>query len=447
MRVSIVGTGYVGLVTGVCLAHLGHDVVCVDVDVAKVAAINAGRAPIHEDGLPDLLTGVIGSRFSATTDLAAAVANTEITLIAVGTPFGEERIDLGQIEAAAQEIGTALANLDRYHLVAVKSTVVPGTTEELVGPALARASGRQLGADIGLGMNPEFLREGVAVQDFLAPDRIVLGGIDERSLATLDALYAVYEDVPVLRVDPRTAEMIKYTNNALLALLISFSNEIGNLSAELGCDVTEVLEGVQLDHRWTPEVDGQRIRPAILTYLAAGCGFGGSCFPKDVRALLAHGRSQDLPMHLLDAVLKVNDEQPGRLLDLLHRHLDPAGSAVTVLGAAFKPGTDDVRESPTLRVVPALRAAGAHVTVHDPIALGNLAAVLEDDEVRCESDLARALEVADAVVLVTSWPQYAAVPELLGDRAVPVIDGRRMLSVDELAVYDGIGYSESPTRC
>jgi UDPglucose 6-dehydrogenase len=383
---------------------------------------------------------VVGSRFSATTDLEGAVADTTVTLIAVGTPFGEDRIDLAQIEGAAEEIGRALAGLDRYHVVAVKSTVVPGTTEDVVGPALARSSGRRLGSDIGLGMNPEFLREGVAVQDFLNPDRLVLGGIDDHTLTVLDELYAVYDDVPVLRVDPRTAEMIKYTNNALLALLISFSNEIGNLSASLGCDVTEVLEGVHLDHRWTPAVDGQRIRPAILTYLAAGCGFGGSCFPKDVKALLAHGRSQQLPMHLLEATIVVNEAQPSRLIELLGRHLDPAGAKVTVLGAAFKPGTDDVRESPTLRTVPELRAAGANITVHDPIALDNLRDALGDDQVCLEPDLQRALAGADAVVLVTAWPDYAALPELLAGRRVPVIDGRRMLTADEIEVYDGIGY-------
>lgn len=440
MRVSIVGTGYVGLVTGVCLAYLGHDIVCVDTDAEKVAAINAGRSPIHEEGLQELLDVVVNSRFSATTDLAAAVAGTSVTLIAVGTPFGEDRIDLAQIRRAAEEIGTALAAVDRYHLVVVKSTVVPGTTEDVVGPTLERASGRQLGSEIGLGMNPEFLREGVAVQDFLEPDRLVLGGIDDRSLAALDELYAVYDDVPMLRVDPRTAEMIKYTNNALLALLISFSNEIGNLAARLGCDITEVLEGVHLDHRWTPTLAGERVRPAILTYLAAGCGFGGSCFPKDVRALLAHGRSQELPMHLLEAVLQVNEEQPGVLLDLVRRHVEPTGAKITVLGAAFKPGTDDVRESPTLRAVPQLRAAGASVTVHDPIALGNLRTALADEEVCYEQDLELALEGADAVVLVTAWPVYSGLPSLLSGRRVPVIDGRRMLPVNGLEVYEGIGF-------
>jgi UDPglucose 6-dehydrogenase len=440
MRISIVGTGYVGLVSGVCLAHVGHDVVCVDLDEDKVARINAGHSPIHEDRLPELLAGVVGSRLRATSDLEEAVHATEVTILAVGTPFGEDRIDLAQIRSAAEQVGRALRDLDRYHVVVVKSTVVPGTTEEVVGPALEEGSGRRLGADIGLAMNPEFLREGVAVDDFLTPDRIVLGGIDERSIDLLSELYAVFAEIPVLRVDPRTAEMVKYTSNALLATLISFSNEIGNLCSELGTDVVEVREWVHLDRRFSPMIGDTRVSPGMLTYLAAGCGFGGSCFPKDVKALVAHGESVGMEMPLLHSVLDINEAQPEMLLTRLRRHLEPAGARVVVLGAAFKPGTDDVRESPTLRVVPDLVAAGAQVVLHDPIALDNARAMLGDAQVEYEADLARALAGADAVMLVTSWPAYAEVPKLLDGRDLPVIDGRRMLAGDLLPGYDGVGY-------
>ena len=440
MRVSVVGTGYVGLVSGVCLAHVGHDVVCVDLDADKVDAINAGSSPIHEDGLAELLGGVVGDRFRATTDLAGAIAATEVTILAVGTPFGEDRIDLGQIVAAAEQIGAALADLDRYHVVVVKSTVVPGTTEEVVGPAIAAASGKRIGQDVGLAMNPEFLREGVAVEDFLEPDRIVLGGVDERTLEVLSELYSVFESTPILHVDPRTAEMIKYTSNALLATLISFSNEVGNLCAELGTDVTEVLEGVHLDRRLSPIVDGQRVSPGILVYLGAGCGFGGSCFPKDVKALVAHGEAADVPMPILRSVIDVNEAQPEVLLDRLRRHLEPDGARIAVLGAAFKPGTDDIRESPTLKIVPRLREAGAHVVVHDPIALPNVRAALGEDGIDYEADLEVALKGADAALLVTAWPEYAALPELLHGSDVLVVDGRRMLSPADLGRYDGVGY-------
>jgi UDPglucose 6-dehydrogenase len=442
VKVSIVGTGYVGLVSGVCLAHVGHDVTCVDVDAEKVAAINAGHSPIHEEGLEDLLRGVVGARCRATTDLAGAVADTEVTILAVGTPFGEDRIDLGQIVAAAEQIGVALQDLDRYHVVVVKSTVVPGTTEEVVGPAIERSSGRRIGEDIGLAMNPEFLREGVAVADFLEPDRIVLGGVDDHTLQVLGELYAVFDPTPILRTDPRTAEMVKYTSNALLASLVSFSNEIGNLCAELGTDVTDVLAGVHLDRRLSPVVDGARISPGLLTYLAAGCGFGGSCFPKDVKALVAHGEAAGVPMPVLRSVLDVNRAQPGVIVERLRRRLDPAGARIAVLGAAFKPGTDDVRESPALEVVRQLRAAGATVVVHDPIALRNFTAALADGSVLATEDLREALTDADAVVLLTAWPAYDEVPALLDGRDTLVVDGRRMLSSASVARYDGVGYPD-----
>jgi UDPglucose 6-dehydrogenase len=440
VRISIVGTGYVGLVSGVCLAHVGHDVVGVDLDPSKVAAINAGHCPIHEDGLADLLAGVVGTRFRATDDLRSAVADTEVTILAVGTPFGEDRIDLGQIRAAAEQVGAALTDVDRYHVVVVKSTVVPGTTEEVVGPALVSASGRQLGHDIGLAMNPEFLREGVAVSDFLDPDRIVLGGIDDRTLDALDEVYAPFDGVPVLHVDPRTAEMVKYTSNALLATLISFSNEIANLSAAVGTDVERVLDGVHLDRRLSPVVDGTRVSPSILTYLRAGAGFGGSCFPKDVRALVAHGEHADVPMPLLRSVLDVNGRQPQVLVDRVLHHLDPAGAHIAVLGVAFKPGTDDVRSSAAFPVVAALRTAGADVVVHDPVALDNFRAARDDDGVTYTDDLATALEGADAVVLTTAWPEYEQLPQLLHGREVLLVDGRRMLDPAALPRYDGIGY-------
>ncbi|WP_052667089.1 UDP-glucose dehydrogenase family protein [Nitriliruptor alkaliphilus] len=440
MRISIVGTGYVGLVSGVCLAHLGHDVVCVDLDAEKVASINAGICPIHEVGLAELLRGVLGERFRVTTDVIAAIAETEVTMLAVGTPFGEDRIDLGQIEGAADQLGHALASIDRYHVVVVKSTVVPGTTEDVVGPVLEARSGRHLGTDIGLAMNPEFLREGAAVEDFLAPDRIVLGGIDERTLDVLTELYSVFQDVPVLRVDPRTAEMIKYSSNALLTTLISFSNEIGNLCGELGTDVTEVLGGVHLDRRLSPVVDGARISPGVLSYLEAGCGFGGSCFPKDVKALVAHGEAVEVDMPLLRSVLAVNTAQPGVLVDRLRRHLDPRGARVAVLGAAFKAGTDDVRESPALAVISLLRDAGAEVVVHDPVALVHAEAALGSDGISFVDDLATAIDGADAIILVTAWPEYAALPELLAGRSTLLVDGRRMLTPDAFPRYDGIGF-------
>ncbi len=441
MRLSVIGTGYVGLVSGVCLAHVGHDVQCVDIDASKVDRINAGECPIHEDGLTELMQGVLGTRFSATTDLGAAIADTEMTLIAVGTPFGEERIDLGQIRAAATAIGEELKKKDGYHVVVVKSTVVPGTTEDVVLPILEEVSGKKAGADFGVGMNPEFLREGVAVPDFLNPDRIVIGGNDDAALDVMGRVYEVFPDADVMRTTPRTAEMIKYTANSLLATLISFSNEIGNLSAAVGVDVTDVMAGVHLDHRFSPILeDGTRVRPASLTYLEAGCGFGGSCFPKDVKALAAHAKAAGVDAPILNGALKINEEQPGRFIEPVLWALD-RGAKVTVLGAAFKPNTDDVRESPTLRIVPPLVEAGMQVVLHDPIALDNAKDLLGDG-LRYEADLDEALAGADAVVLVTSWADYADLPARLAAMETPPLlaDGRRMFDPGDVARYVGVGF-------
>jgi UDPglucose 6-dehydrogenase len=234
MKISVLGTGYVGLVSGVCLAEKGHQVICVDIDPQKVAQTNQGIPVIFENGLEALLKKNILSRFSATTDLGWAIMETDLSIIAVGTPFNGDQIDLTYIREVSRQIGETLREKRGYHVVVVKSTVVPGTTESVVLPIIEKASGKKGGADFGVGMNPEFLREGMAVQDFMNPDRIVLGGVDERTLDQLESLYSVFEGVDIIRTTPKTAEMIKYTSNALLATMISFSNEIGNLCASLG---------------------------------------------------------------------------------------------------------------------------------------------------------------------------------------------------------------------
>lgn len=448
MKVSIVGTGYVGLVSGVCLAHLGHEVICVDLDTEKVDRINAGETPIHERGLDALLAQTIGQRLTATTDLAAAVAGTEITLIAVGTPFAGEQIDLGQIEAAARQIGAALAGKDGYHTVVVKSTVVPGTTEDVVLPLVEQSSGRAAGTGFGVGMNPEFLREGEAVEDFLNPDRVVLGGIDALSLDALAELYAVFPGVDVVRTTPRTAEMIKYAANSVLATMISFSNEIANLATAVGgVDVAEVMRGVHLDRRLSPILgkdwrEGDRIVPGFTTYLEAGCGFGGSCFPKDVKALIAHGQAMGEEMALLNAVIAVNEAQPQRVVDLLSEGLgELGGRRIAILGLAFKPNTDDMRESPAIPVVQALAAAGAELVAFDPVAESEARKVFNGTAVEYAGDLAAAIAGVDAVALMTRWSEFERLPQLLADRDPQplVVDGRRMLAKESVARYRGIG--------
>ena len=444
MKISVLGTGYVGLVSGVCLAEKGHEVICVDIDEEKVRKTNQGVPIIYEKGLDELLARNIAVRFSATTDLRSAVLETDISLIAVGTPFNGDEIDLTFIRDVSRQIGGALRDKNSYHVVVVKSTVVPGTTEEVVLPIVENASGKKAGQDFGIGMNPEFLREGMAVEDFLYPDRIVLGGLDERSLDHLESLYSVFEGVDVIRTTPRTAEMIKYTANSLLATMISFSNEIGNLCSTLGgVDVVDVMKGVHLDRRLCPVLPGgQRVLPQFITYLEAGCGFGGSCFPKDVKALIAHGKKAGHPMSLLDAVIRINEDQPKQVISILKSHFAQLkGLRVAVLGLAFKPGTNDMRESPAIPIVTDLLDAGAAVRAFDPVASDEARRIFDDKRITYFDSLSQALEDADAALLLTRWEEFASLPELLaGKKPSPLlIDGRRMLDKKSLARYAGIG--------
>lgn len=446
MRVSIIGAGYVGLVTGACLAGKGHEVRCVDLDADRVALINSAVPPIHEEALPELLSEVVGRRLDATTDLPAAVAWSDVTMIAVGTPLGADgRIDLRHVITATEQIGQALRDreVDRYHVTAVKSTVVPGTTIDVVVPTLEEAAGRRAGDRFGVGVNPEFLTEGTAVRDFMMPDRIVIGGIDEHSISTIEALYATFPDTPRVRTNPSTAELIKYTSNALLATMISFANEIGNVAMALGdIDVADVMSGVHSSIYLMPRLeDGRRVRAPITSFLEAGCGFGGSCLPKDVGALISHGEQAGTSMRLLRAVMDTNAGQPQRLVTLVRDGLGGLdGRAVTVLGLAFKPGTDDLRESPAFPVIDALLAEGAHVTAHDPVAIPAGRSRLSD-RVRLVEDLADAVAGAHAVVIVTRWDQYTDLPKVIADHGPQplVVDGRRILPPGAVERYSGIG--------
>jgi UDPglucose 6-dehydrogenase/GDP-mannose 6-dehydrogenase len=445
MKISIIGTGYVGLITGICLAEKGHFVIAVDLDTEKVESINAGKMPIHEPGSGDLLLKHIGTRFGVTTDLADAVRGSELTFIAVGTPFDGKEIDLTFIRNAAASIGAAFREKSGYHVVIVKSTVVPGTTDEVVRTILEKESGKRAGVDFGLGMNPEFLSEGSAVADFMHPDRIVLGGIDDRTQDALAEVYASFEGVPVLRTSTKTAEMIKYTSNALLATAISFSNEIARFCSDVGgIDCAEVMRGVHLAQYLTPFTPAGRIRAPIAAFFEAGCGFGGSCLPKDVKALIARGARAGSDMKLLREVIEINEGQPWHMLALLRKGLgrdDLRGVPVAVLGLAFKPETDDLRESPAFPLIDLLLAEGAEVVVYDPVALEGARKRLADRKVAYASSLEEALLRSTALALVTSWSEFAEIPALLEklDREPVVVDGRRMLDKRKIKHYFGIG--------
>lgn len=442
-RISVIGTGYVGLVSGACFAEIGHDCVCVDIDAAKVERINAGEAPIHEKGLEPILRRHIGKRLRATTDLRSAVHESEITFIAVGTPFDGQRIDLKFVREAARQIGAALRDKDGYHVVVVKSTVVPGTTDEVVLPELESASGKRAGKDFGVGMNPEFLTEGVAVEDFMRPDRIVLGGIDEATVAAQRRVYAMFTQTPVLATNNKTAEMIKYASNSVLATMISFSNEIANLCSALGgVDAADVMRGVHLARYFTTTLEGgKQVKAPISSFLWAGCGYGGSCLPKDTKALSAHGAAHASPMPLLDAVIRTNQAQPARMIALLEKHFSSLRNLrVALLGLAFKEDTDDMRESPAIPIARILVERGARVVAYDPIARDAARAVLPAG-IRYAETLDQALADVDAALLVTRWGEFNRLPELLAKRAdAPLlIDGRRMIDPDSVPKYEGIG--------
>ncbi len=444
MKVSVAGTGYVGLVSGVCLAELGHDVVCVDIDKDKVEKINSAIPPIYEKGLEALLKkNTASGKLTAVTDLKSAVLNSDITLIAVGTPFDGERIDLTYIKSVSEEIGKAIAEKSSYHVVVVKSTVVPGTTDDVVLPIIEKASGKKLGIDFSVGMNPEFLKEGEAIVDFMYPDRIVYGASDSKGLSSIRTLYDVFPDVTKLETDNRTAEMIKYTANSLLATMISFSNEIANLCAITGVDVTQVTKGVHLDKRLSPILeDGTRITPSITTYIEAGCGFGGSCFPKDVKALVSYGEELGSPMQLLRSVVELNATQPFKVIQLLEKHMpDYSGKTIAILGLSFKPGSDDMRESPAIPIINKLHEGGAKIKAYDPIAKHEAQKIFKNINIEYCENLSSTIKDVDVVILVTRWDEFSKLANLIPTAmdGPLIIDGRRMLDKKDFTNYTGIG--------
>jgi len=436
MQVTVVGSGYVGTTLAACLADAGHDVTAVDIDPDVVAAINDGRAAIHEPGLDDLLAEHAGDRLRATTEYES-VPDADVTFLAIGTPSNEDgSIGLGALGAAAEMTGEALAgdgnvsgaNPDDRHLVVVKSTITPPGVGE-IREALREGAGDA--ADrVELATNPEFLREGSAVGDFQHPDKLVFGTESEWATERLEALYgpllaATDGDVPVIRTDPETAVMIKYANNAFLASKISLANDLGNICKRFGIDAYEVMDAVGLDDR----IGAQ--------FLRSGVGWGGSCFPKDIDAIRAAAREAGYEPALLDAAVAVNDGQPERMLELLDAHAAVSGKRVAVLGLAFKPGTDDVRNSRAIPIIEGLQAQGAEVVGYDPVAAENTRERFPDIEYA--DSAATALDGASAALVVTDWDEFAALDDAFDAMADPVvIDGRRVIERREGLTYEGL---------
>ena len=394
MRVAMIGTGYVGLVSGACMADFGHDVTCVDKDAGKIETLRRGEIPIYEPGLHTLVrTNVSGGRLAFTTDLAGAVGAADAVFIAVGTPSrrGDGHADLSFVYDAAREVATALKG---FTVVIVKSTVPVGTGDEVERIIEETAPGK----DVLVASNPEFLREGAAVYDFKHPDRIVIGANDERARAVVAEVYRPLSlnQLPIFHTSRRNAELIKYAANAFLATKITFINEIADLCEKVGGDVQEIARGIGLDNR----IGGK--------FLHAGPGFGGSCFPKDIRALIKTAQDHEVPLRILEAVAAVNENRKramarkvsGMFADGLR------GKTIAVLGLSFKPNTDDMREAPSVPLITALQDMGARVRVFDPASMDAAKAILVN--VTYADSAYECAEGADALVITTEWEQFRA---------------------------------------
>jgi UDPglucose 6-dehydrogenase len=427
MHVAMIGTGYVGLVSGACFADFGHTVTCIDKDVAKIERLNAGGIPIYEPGLDVLVAqNVRAGRLSFTTDAAEAVRKADAVFIAVGTPSrrGDGHADLSYVHAAAEEIA---ALVEGFTVVVTKSTVPVGTGDAIEKIMLAVRPD----ADIAVVSNPEFLREGAAIEDFKRPDRVVVGTEDERAKDLMRELYRplFLNETPILFTGRRTSELIKYAANAFLAMKITFINEISDLCEAVGADVQQVARGIGLDGR----IGGK--------FLNAGPGYGGSCFPKDTLALVRTARDAGAPVELIEATVRVNDARKKAMAGKVAKAVagDLAGKTVGVLGLTFKPNTDDMRDAPSLDIVPALQAAGARVQAFDPE--GHEARALLKD-VDFKDNPYDAAQDADVLVIITEWDQFRALDldriKLLM-RTPALVDLRNIYSDDDVGSH-GVAY-------
>ncbi len=431
MKVCVIGTGYVGLVAGAGFADMGSDVVCCDIDQSKVDMLKAGKLPIYEPGLEDLVErNVKEGRLSFTTDVPAGVANAQVIVLAVGTPPGPDgSANLQYIFNAAE---TAAKSLTGWAVLVTKSTVPVGTGDRI--EALVREVAKH---PVAVASNPEFLKEGDAVSDFMKPSRVIIGTDDEKAIETLEALYAPFTRSRdrMLVMDRRSAELAKYAANSMLATRISFMNDLATLCDILGADIELVRKGMGSDDRIGPK------------FLYPGAGFGGSCFPKDLRACISTGRDAGHHLRILEAVVEVNDAQKKRLGEKVLKHFggNVKGKHIALWGLAFKPGTDDVREAPALVLIEQMLAAGAQVSATDPVAIEATQKVL-GERIRFEANNYDCAKDADALVLVTEWHQYRRpdferLKKLM--KSPVVVDGRNAWNPAELKAtgftYYGIG--------
>lgn len=445
MNITVIGSGYVGLVSGACLADLGNNVICLDVDPKKIEMLQSGRVPIYEPGLDEVIArNAAAGRLRFTTDVAESVGHGLIQMIAVGTPSGEDgSADLQYVVAAARAIGRVMTE---YKVIVDKSTVPVGTADKVRAAVQEELDKRGVKIDFSVVSNPEFLKEGAAIDDFNRPDRIVIGADDPQAIEHMRKMYAPFQrnHDRLIVMDVKSAELTKYAANAMLATRISFMNELANLAEKVGADIEHVRKGIGSD---------QRIG---YHFLYSGCGYGGSCFPKDISALQRTGEEYGLPMQVLDAVERVNDAQKTVLLQKIDKHFggDVKGKHFALWGLAFKPGTDDMREATSRVVLEGLWQRGATVTAYDPVAIEETKHIYgERADLRYAANPLEALKNADALIIVTEWkafksPDFAVIKETLKQ---PVIfDGRNLYepaSIEALGlIYYGIGRGHYQTE-
>ncbi|MDR1653996.1 MAG: UDP-glucose/GDP-mannose dehydrogenase family protein [Prevotellaceae bacterium] len=436
MNIAVVGTGYVGLVTGACFAEMGTNVTCVDIDAHKIEQLRNGVVPIYEPGLDEMVRkNIEGGRLHFTGSLAECLDDVEVVFSAVGTPPDEDgSADLQYVLGVARQIGQLMT---KYVLVVTKSTVPVGTAQKVKDAIAAELDRRGVQIPFDVASNPEFLKEGAAIKDFMSPDRVVVGVATERARELMDRLYKPFliNNYRIIFTDIPSAEMIKYAANAMLATRISFMNDIANLCEIVGADVNMVRRGIGADTRIGTK------------FLYPGCGYGGSCFPKDVKALIKTAATHGYQMQVLHAVESVNENQKRIVFDKLTKYFnnDLTGKTVAVWGLAFKPETDDMREAPSLVVIDLLLKAGCEVKVYDPVAMSESKRILEDRVQFCK-DLYDAALDADAALLLTEWKQFRMPSWNVLKRTMRrplVIDGRNIYDKKELAEYgfeyEGIG--------
>lgn len=426
MKLAVIGTGYVGLVSGVCFSELGNDVICVDKISSKISLLNEGKVPIYEPGLKQLIAhNKEEGRLNFTTDLTESVRNSDIVVIAVGTPsMPNGQANLSYIMEAAKEIGQAL---NGFKIIVTKSTVPVGTNEKIRDIIAEHSMYPFEVASV-----PEFLREGTAIEDTLHPDRIIIGAATEIAKETLIELHTPLTN-NIMVTDIRSAEMIKYASNAFLATKISFINEIANICEKVGADVTQVARGMGYDKRIGP------------SFLKAGIGYGGSCFPKDTQALIQIAGQMDYDFKLLKSVIEVNHDQRFNIIRKLEAILkELSGRTIAVWGLAFKPETDDIRDAPALEIISSLLSKGAKVKAYDPIASKNFSKVLQHERLEYCSNAREAAENADALCILTEWKEFREVsPGLIQSwlKLPNLIDGRNLYSQEELEGTQLIYYS------